>query len=105
MPIAPASGPSNWRQRVLGLAVPCGRGAKGMAGGPFAAESVIDSITLDQRDAVGVAVMDARDERAAAVVIVDEMKLPRARRIERRAGEAAHERLQFPRPCFARAAR
>ena len=31
---------------------------------------------LDQRDAVGVAVVDAHDDRAAAVVVLDEVELP-----------------------------
>jgi hypothetical protein len=42
-------------------------------------------------------VVHARDERAAAVVIVDQVKLPhRSRRIERRGGQARHQLLQLP---------
>ena len=49
-----------------------------------------------ERNAVGVAVMDPRDQRAAAVVVLDEMELPhRPCRIERRGDQARHERLQF----------
>jgi len=51
---------------------------------------------LDERDTVGVAVMDARDHRAAPGEIVHDVVLPhRPRRVERRRRKAAHERLQF----------
>ena len=57
----------------------------------------------DQRDAVRVAMVDAHDDRAAAVVVVDEEELPhRARGIERRRRELRHELLEF---LAARAAR
>src|SRR5512143_3398724 len=40
--------------------------------------------------------MDSRDQRAAAIEVLDEMKLPQwARRIERRSREATHESLQL----------
>ena len=66
-----------------------------------------------QRDAVGVAVVDAHDERAAAVVVVDQVELPhRARGIERRASRAATRAPAVPcgprgpaAPCGRRAAR
>jgi hypothetical protein len=41
-------------------------------------------------------VVDAQDQRAAALVVVDEMELPaRAARVERRRREARHQRLQL----------
>ena len=47
-------------------------------------------------NAVRVAVVHARDPGAAALVVLDEVHLPhRPARIERRAGEARRQRLQF----------
>ena len=51
---------------------------------------------LDERDAVGVAVVDAHDHRAAPRRSCRRVVLPhRPRRVERRGREAAHERLQL----------
>ena len=51
---------------------------------------------LDERDAVGVAVVNANDDRAAAVVALDQVELPeRPGRIERRPGEPRDERLEL----------
>ena len=51
---------------------------------------------LHERDAVGVAMVDADDDRAAAVVVLDDVELPqRPYGIERRGGESAYERLQL----------
>ena len=59
----------------------------------------------DQRDAVGDAVVDARDQRAVlAVEFFDQMELPqRPRRIERRRGELADALLAAPRAAPGRA--
>ena len=49
-----------------------------------------------QRDAIGVAMVNAQDERAATLVVIDQVELPRrVRRIERRRGQAGDEVLQF----------
>ena len=79
-----ASASSARRARLRGC------GANGIAGGPFGARVRHRQHDAHQRDAVGIAMVDAHDERAAAVVVVDEVELPhRTRRIERRGGEAA----------------
>ena len=50
---------------------------------------------LHQRDAVGIAVVDARDQRRTAVVALDQVELPqRPAGIQRRGGELADEALQ-----------
>ena len=49
----------------------------------------------DQRDAVADAVVDAHDQRAAALVVLDQVELPqRMRRVERRAWPVRRTRLQ-----------
>ena len=59
-----------------------------------------------QRNTIGVAMVNAHDERAAALVAVDQVELPpRTRRIERRGGEARYEVLQFAPAGRGRAAR
>ncbi len=51
---------------------------------------------LHEREPVRVAVMDARDQHAAAAVVLDDMKLPeRVRMIERRRGQLADEGLEL----------
>jgi hypothetical protein len=60
---------------------------------------------LDQRDAVGVAVVDAGDDRARAADL-DHVELPeRAREVERGGGEPAHEVLELGLSRLAREAR
>jgi hypothetical protein len=57
---------------------------------------------LYKRDTVRVAMVDADDHRAPACVVLDDVELPqRPRRIERRAGKPAYERLQLTLSCGA----
>src|SRR5262249_452830 len=55
---------------------------------------------LDESNSVGVAVMDAHDQRTATVEALDQMELPqRSRVIEWRAHQLAHQGLQLRSAC------
>ena len=92
------------RERIVfGLAA-IGRWRRYRSGAPSLAVGIGHrQQNLDQRDAVGVTVVDPQDDRAAAFVVADQVELPqRMPGIERTADELAHQRFQLG---VARAAR
>jgi hypothetical protein len=75
-------------------------GWNGMAGGPVRCRVGHRHQHAHERDTVGIAVMDACDQRAAPCKMLDQMELPQGpRTIERRCGKLAHERLQLASAC------